>query len=325
MVIQFSVFLLGLVVLYFGAEWLVKAASSIALKFGIRPMIIGLTVVALGTSMPEFLLNAFALFSGADDLAVGNIIGSNIANIGLILGVSVILMPIAIDRKVLRREYPMMVAATLLFYALAADGLISRIDGAILSVGLISFFLFVVFNAREPELATRSKTPDATPEYRDESRRKLAENRRLRAAYLIAGSIALTIGARLMVSSAVHIADMLDVAPVFVGLTIVAIGTSLPELAAAIVLARQNESEMSLGNVLGSNMLNILFVVGVISLVRPISVSPVSVTQHFPVMIAFTLGLYPLARYGEIMTDSAGFVLLMSYVAYLGWLVFPYI
>ena len=331
MVIQFIVFLIGLVVLYFGAEWLVKAASSIAIKFGIRPLIVGLTIVALGTSMPEFLLNIFALMYGKDDLAVGNIVGSNIANIGLVLGLSIIMMPIVVNRKILRTEYPMVLLVSLVFYALAADGVLSRSDGALLTLGLLAFLVYVVKNAKSGTRKSGSKADGdaaskAVPEVQDsEEKGDWSNTKAGRIAYLAAGSIALTVGARLMVVSAVNLAELLNVEPVFIGLTIVAIGTSLPELAAAVVLARKNQSEMSLGNIFGSNILNVLFVVGLVTLVQPIAVPQDAITQHFPVMIAFTLALYPIARYGEIMTDSAGFVLLIAFVAYMGWLVFPYL
>ena len=336
MVIQFIVFLLGLVVLFFGAEWLVKAASSIALKFGIRPLIIGLTIVALGTSLPEFLLNVFALIYNEDDMAVGNIVGSNIANIGLVLGLSIVLMPIAVNRDVLKTEYPMMLVVSLLFYGLAADGILSRADGALLTLGLLAFLVYVVMNSKvagapspddnggpprnqgDNEAHDSAEDVSLTTDDLDSSRPK-------RIMYLVAGSLGLTVGARLMVSSAVNLAEMLHVEPVFIGLTIVAIGTSLPELAAALVLARKSQSDMSLGNIFGSNMLNILFVVGIVSFVQPIAVPADAITYHLPVMIAFTVALYPLARYGEIMTDSAGFALLTAFVAYMGWLVFPYL
>ena len=332
MVFQFFIFLSGLVILYFGAEWLVKAASSIALRFGIRPMVIGLTVVALGTSMPEFVLNFFAVLIDADALAVGNIIGSNVANIGLILGVSAMLMPLVVDDATIRKEYPLMLGTTILFYVLARDGLVSRIDGGILVLSLFGLMIFLVVDARRHARAsgrsfrdTLSEGPikaDAEIKSRDTTDELTGRQRSL---LLLGGMIGLSIGARLMVGSAVDIARMLDIQPVVIGLTIVAIGTSLPELAASIVCLLKQEGDMSVGNVLGSNMLNVLFVVGVISLIQPLAVEQVSINQHFPVMIGFALVFYPLARFRHSISKVEGIFLLIGFATYLGWLIAPYL
>ncbi|GMQ82128.1 MAG: calcium/sodium antiporter [Rhodothermia bacterium] len=330
MVLQFIVFVTGLVILYFGAEWLVKAASSIAYQFGIRPMVIGLTVVALGTSMPEFVLNFFAVLVGEDALAIGNIIGSNIANIGLILGVSAVLMPLVVSSETLRKEYPLMLATSLLFYALAWDGLISRVDGGILVFGLMALMVFLVVDGRRHirkngrGTVSQSST-ESTPETGASSPGNGDLTGRRKTLYLLGGAIGLTFGARLMVTSAVEIAHELNINPVVVGLTIVAIGTSLPELAACVVCAMKNETDMSIGNVLGSNMLNILFVVGTISMIRPVTVEPVSIAQHLPVMIAFAFVLYPIARFRNSISKAEGVLLLVAFGVYLGWLIYPYV
>lgn len=331
MVYQSIVFLAGLGILYFGADWLVRAASSIALRFGIRPMVIGLTVVALGTSMPEFLLNFFAVAAGEDALAVGNIIGSNISNIALILGVSGMLMPLVVDQVTLKKEYPIMVAVTLLFYYLASDGLISRIDGGILVLGLFGFMIFLVVDARRhASLKRRTENGPNGIAYSiaDEGSSQAAASNIgawKRTWLLLGGMIALTAGARLMVLSAVEIAHVLNVHPVVIGLTIVAIGTSLPELAASIMCALKGDSDMSVGNIMGSNMLNILFVVGLISLIQPMNVEPVSISQHFPVMIAFTFVLYPIARFRPSISTLEGGFLVASFIGYLVWLILPYL
>ena len=336
MLFQSIIFLIGLGILYFGADWLIKAASSIALRFGIRPMVIGLTVVALGTSMPEFILNFFAVVTGEDALAIGNIIGSNIANIGLILGVSAVMLPLAVDATTLRKEYPIMVAVALLFYLLASDGMISRIDGGILLLGLLAFMIFIVVDARNHSRIRRRTAerlrdtgePSGIPasdSVPDPDITRPAMTARKRFGLLLGGMIALTLGARLMVVSAIEMARMLDVHPVVIGLTIVAIGTSLPELAASIMCIIRKDSDMSIGNVMGSNMLNILFVVGLVSIIQPMSVEPVSISQHFPVMIGFTLVLYPIARFGYSISRLQGGILLAGFATYLIWLLLPYI
>ncbi len=329
MVFQFILFVTGLVILYYGAEWLVKAASSIAYRFGIRPMVIGLTVVAMGTSMPEFVLSFFAVLVGEDALAIGNIIGSNIANIGLILGVSAVLMPLVVSSETLRKEYPLMLATSLLFYALASDGLISRTDGGILVFGLMALMIFLVIDGRRHIRENGGVVPQASTESTPETGASPLANGGLtgqkKILYLLGGMIGLTLGARLMVTSAVEIAHGLNIHPVVVGLTIVAIGTSLPELAACVVCAMKNETDMLIGNVLGSNMLNILFVVGMISMLRPMVVEPVSITQHFPVMIAFAFVLYPIARFRNSFSKVEGAFLLVAFCVYLGWLIYPYV
>ena len=330
MVLQFILFATGLVILYYGAKWLVKAASSIAFQLGIRPMVIGLTVVAMGTSMPEFVLNFSAVLVGEDALAIGNIIGSNIANIALILGVSAVLLPFVLSAETLRKEYPLMLATSLLFYGLAADGMISRVDGGILVLGLMALMIFLVIDSRNHIRQGANGSGQLVPgqsadALQDSQLGNGGLSTRKNFLYLAGGMIGLTLGARLMVGSAVEIATILSIHPVVVGLTIVAIGTSLPELAASVVCAMKGETDMSVGNVLGSNMLNILFVVGLIAIIRPIAVEPVSIAQHFPVMIAFALVLYPIARFRKSISKMEGVFLLLTFAAYLGWLIYPYV
>lgn len=342
MLVSVVVFLLGLGILYLGADWLVNGASSVAIRFGLSQMIVGLTIVALGTSMPEFLLNFFAVFIGEDSLAVGNIIGSNISNIALILGVGAVIYPIAVGRKALRREYPMMLAATLLFWGLAADGLINRIDGIILIGGLTAFMAYLVRSARQSRREHRASTPEDRAEHMRKhdplhpDRPQSVMGRFLhwltrgstawiRFLFLFAGMVGLAVGARLMVNSAVDIAETLNISHVVIGLTIVAIGTSLPELAASIMCAIRQDSDMSVGNILGSNMLNILFVVGTVALIRPMRVETESLTTHFPVMIGFSLLLYPIARSGFKISRVGGIILLAGFAGYLIWLILPYV
>ena len=250
MLVQVGILLLGLVVLYFGAEWLIKGASSIAVGMGIPPLIVGLTVVALGTSLPEFMTNFIAAIQGRDALALGNIVGSNIANVGLILGTSAVFLPLAVAPSTLKREYPIMMGVLVVFYLLALDGTISRIDGGILLVGLAGFLGYLIRDVRR-----RGVGPDevvASPELTMPTWKK--------ALLLIGGIVGLAGGASLMVSAAVTIAEFFEIDPVIVGLTIVAIGTSLPELAASLVGVFRNETDLSVGNVIGSNLLNVLFV-----------------------------------------------------------------
>jgi cation:H+ antiporter len=331
MLLHSIVFILGLGILTLGANWLVDGSSQIARKFGIRPLIIGLTIVALGTSLPEFLLNVIAVLRGEDGLAIGNIVGSNIANIGLILGISAILLPLVVDKGTLQREYPMMLAVTGLFYFLAFDGLISRVDGFILVSGLAAFIVYVVRDSLAHAKGENGAVPsDSEPNDSSDSRwKKLFTNPRtaplMRIVLVLGGMAALILGARLMVDSALGIAAILGIAPIIIGLTVAAIGTSLPELAASLMSIFRKEADMAVGNILGSNMLNILFVVGVVALIQPMAVETESITDHFPIMILFSVLVWPLARRRHRLSRASGVFLLVGFVAYLAWLIIPLI
>jgi len=310
-------FAIGLVVLYFGADWLIRGAASLALRFGLRPMVVGLTVVALGTSMPEFVTNFMAAIAGEDDLALGNILGSNIANIALILGLSAMVLPLNVSPPVLRKEYPILAAAMVGFYVLSRDGLIDRGDSILLVSGLVGLLVFLVYDARR-----ENGIPVADPE-------AIATDILLPAwkktLFIAGGIVMLTVGARLMVSGAVNIAGALGVPSIVVGLTIVAIGTSLPELAASVMAAVRQETDMSVGNILGSNLLNVLFVVGSIGLIRPLRVEPTSIDVHFPVMLLFTAALLPIARSRYQISRFEGALLTAGFLGYMIYLIAPYV
>ena len=333
MLTQLVVFILGLGILYLGADWLIEGASELAKKFGIRSLIIGLTIIALGTSLPEFLLNLFAVAAEEDGLAIGNIVGSNIANIALILGISAIVMPLSVDGAVLKKEYPIMLAATGLFYLMALDGVISRLDGAILVSGLIAFLVFVIWDAStgedQTDVTVEALAPEEDPFGARSGIKKWLDHERLGSAMrillIIAGMGALAIGARLMVQSAITMAAMLNINPVIVGLSIVAIGTSLPELAASLMASVRQESDLSVGNILGSNLLNILFVVGVVALIEPMQVDSETLNFHMPVMIAFSLLLWPLTRRHQRLGRPGAFIFLSCFLGYMGWLLYPYL
>ncbi len=305
-------FIAGLAILYFGADWLIRGAASLALKFGIRPLVVGLTVIALGTSMPEFIVNFFAAMSGEDSLALGNIIGSNVANIALILGVSALVYPMNVSKGMLRKEYPILLGIMAGFYYLASDGLISKNDGMLLVGTLVLFLLFVVLDARRSN-GEGVDTSSVAAEGLLPTWKKIL--------FLVGGIVMLTVGARLMVIGAVNIADSLGISKVIVGLTVVAIGTSLPELAASVMCAIRQEADLSFGNVLGSNILNVLFVVGLISIIRPLSVEPDTINLHMPIMIGFTLLLLPIARTNYQISRVEGAFLVAAFIGYLYYLV----
>lgn len=316
---QLLIFAVGLGLLYLGAEWLVRGAASLALRYGIRRIVVGITVVALGTSMPEFVVNFFAALDNEDSIALGNVVGSNICNIALILGSSALILPMIIRPATLRKEYPIMMAVMGLFYLVALDGTISQWDGLILVGGLVAFLIFLVIDCRRH---AGQAAPDDITEI---ERTDLQAPAWKKAVLVVGGVVLLAVGARLMVMAAVEFAEWLNISPVVIGLTIVAIGTSLPELAASVVSALKKDPDMSMGNVLGSNLLNVLFVVGLVAMIQPLTVDQEALSIHFPVMLAFGVLLLPLAWTSYRITRLEGGVLLAAFFSYLIYLVSPYV
>jgi len=317
MVLYVFLFFLGLLVLYLGAEGLIQGASSIALQYGIRPVIVGLTVVALGTSMPEFLVNFFALLSGSSPLAIGNIIGSNISNIALILGVCAMTLPLTVGPGVLKREYPVMLGVMVLFYVCALDGVIGTLDGVVMVLLLLGLGVYVFLDARRTTTATILESMEGELDTADPELSGLAKG-----VYLLGGMGGLALGAHLMVENAVSIANLMGIDHVVIGLTVVAIGTSLPELAASMVGTLKQEASMTVGNVLGSNLLNVLFVVGTLAIAEPITVDAETIRLHFPVMLGFCALIVPLTWTShEISRIEGGFMV----ACFLGYMVFLYV
>lgn len=318
MPIQFLLFALGLALVYFGAEWLLRGAVGVVRRYSVSPLIVGATVVALGTSMPEFVFNLFAAFSNEDGLALGNIVGSNICNIALVIGASALVFSLPASRDVLTRGYPSMMLVLVVFYLVALDGTITRSDGMALAALLIVFvFLLVrgnVYGRERPisDVALLEGADAPSPV-------------RWKWLLLFSGVLLLAGGAWLMMKSAVNIATMLGVSPVIIGLTVVAVGTSLPELATSLVGALKGEVELAVGNVLGSNILNVLFVVGPISLFRPLHVEANVLAVHFPVMLAFGLALLPVVWVRRRIGRAEGAFLLTGFLVYLAYLVMPYL
>lgn len=316
--LNLGIFSVGLVALYLGAKWLVTGSTSLALGLGIRPLLIGITIVALATSMPEFVVNLMAAVTGEDGLALGNIIGSNISNIGLILGVSAVVVPLTVAPSTLKKEFPIMMAVMLIFYGLSYDGLISKIDGGILVTLLVAFISYLIIDNRRMENSGEGK-PAVSEEVEQGDQIKTM---RTRVFYLLAGMLGLSLGARVMVYAAVNIAESLSIAPIIIGLTVVAIGTSLPELAASLACALNKQVDMSVGNVLGSNLLNVLFVVGLVSLIRPLQVDAETLRLHFPVMLAFCAILLPMAWFRNKITRVSGTLLILAFIGYMGYLIY---
>ncbi len=316
MLINFAALVGGLVVLVYSADRFVEGASSIAKNFGVSSLLIGLTIVGLGTSAPEILVSAIASLQGNTGLAIGNALGSNIANIGLILGTTALIMPLSFHSQLLKRELPILILISLLCYGLAFDGL-GKIDAIIMLTGLVIFLCWLVGSAKN------SNSKDLLNE---EIELELPVLLPVNKAWLLfaLGLVGLLLSSKLLVWAAVNIAEHYGVSDLVIGLTIVALGTSLPELAASITSVMKKEDDLAVGNVIGSNIYNLLAVYSLPGLLSPGSVGEIVLSRDFPVMLVFTIGLFVLG-YGIPKSESInrleGGVLLLGYLAY-QWTVF---
>ena len=308
MIVNILLLLLGLAGLFYGGNWLVRGASNLAMSFGVSVLVIGMTIVALGTSMPELLVSVQAALAGKSDLAIGNVIGSNIANIGLVLGATGLITPLVVQAVLLRREIPIMILITAGTFALAADGQISRLDGAVLLAGFATFNLVFTLRARSERKAREAQDAESgAPTDKIKRWRELA--------FLLAGIAVLVISSRLMVEGAVNLARMIGISELVIAITLVAFGTSLPELAASLSAAWNKETDLAIGNIVGSNIANLLLILGATALAQPIPVDRAEVQLEFLVMIAFAALLIPCARKQRLSRRSS-LVFLLAYAAF---------
>lgn len=305
--------LLGLGLLYFGAQVLIKGGAALAFRFGLSALVVGLTVIAFGTSSPELVVSLQAAFSGNSAISVGNVIGSNICNIALIVGLCSLVQPLTASAQVIRREVPIMIGVSLLLVGVIWDGVIGRIDGALLVSGLIVYTWMTVRAARAAKAAL------AEQEY-DEDFHVGAPGAGRSVALVLLGLAVLIGGSHLFVTGAVDIARYWGVSDVVIGLTVVAVGTSLPELATSLVAALRKHSDVAIGNVVGSNIFNVLGILGLVALVRPIDATGLS-RIDLAMMVATAVALLPVARSGGRVNRVEGAILLAAYVAYTAWLV----
>lgn len=308
----------GFAVLIWGADRFVDGAASIATNFGISPLIVGLTIVGFGTSAPEMLVAALASFDGAPALGIGNAIGSNIANIGLVLGVTILVAPLAIQSDTLKREFPLLAFIMAVALFLVWDYHLGYIDGIILFTG----FIFTLFGMAY--LAVKSSKSDPLrQEFEHELDSPKMTTRQAIISFIV-GLTALLVGSKALVWGATGIAQLLGVSDLVIGLTIVAIGTSLPELAASIISALKNEADLAVGNIIGSNMFNILAVLAMPGLIAPSTVDASLLTRDFPFMIGLFVLLYFFARISHKgqLNRFAGISLLFIYIAYNGLLAY---
>ncbi len=312
-------FVLGFVLLVAGAEWLVRGASRLAAASGVTPLVIGLTVVAFGTSAPELAVSVHSAFNGQPDLALGNVVGSNILNILLILGVSALITPLTVSQQLVRWDVPLMIGVSLLVYLFALNGVIGRLEGALLFVGIVAYSVFSILKSRRESTEVQAEYAQAFEQSEERSTGVVLKNLGL----LAVGTALLVLGAHWLVDGAVATARFLGVSELIIGLTIVSVGTSLPEVAASVVAALQGERDIAVGNAVGSNLFNLMSVLGLTSLVSPggIAVSPAALHFDIPVMVVVAVACLPIFFTQHRIDRWEGGLFLAYYVAYVTFLI----
>jgi cation:H+ antiporter len=316
--LTFFLFVLGLVSLVAGAECLVRGASRLAAALGVSPLVIGLTVVAFGTSTPELAVSVQAAWSAEGDLSLGNVIGSNVFNVLLILGLSAVITPLAVAHQLLRLDVPVMIAVSVLTLLLGLDGAIGRLDGALFVTGMLVYTGWLIRTSRRETAAEAAVSSSAATRKAGSTRRLLVD-----IVSILFGLALLVLGSRWLVQGAVAAATALGVSQLVIGLTVVAAGTSLPEVAASIAAAVRGERDIAVGNVVGSNIFNILLVLGLSSLVTAdgVRVSPAALGFDIPVMIATAVACLPVFYTGGTISRWEGGLFLGYYVIYTTYLI----
>lgn len=318
MIVTFLMLLAGLALLVLGAEWLVKGASRLALSFGISSLVVGLTVVAYGTSAPEMSVSVMSSLQGKSEMAVGNIVGSNIFNVLFILGISAMVTPLIVDRQLIRLDVPVMILASLVMVVMCADGLISRWDGLVLFGGAVFYTYWLIRMSRRKNLESKENESVASdPSVAPKS--KLWIN----LIWIVAGLGLLILGSRWLVDSAIVIARVWGMSETIIGLTIIAAGTSLPEVATSVIASFRGERDIAVGNVVGSNVFNILSVGGLSGLVssRGLTSSDSIVRFDLPFMLAVAVACFPIFLRGFVITRANGLFFLAYYIAYTCYLI----
>lgn len=314
-------FIIGLVLLVWSSDIFIDGASSVAKHMSISPLIIGVVVLGFGTSSPEILVSIHASLDNSPALAIGNVIGSNIANIALVLGVTAMVSPIIVKSSLLKQEFPIVIAVSFLGIILMLDGDLDETDGIILLITLIITMIWMIKANKQTNINDKSLDPDPL---KTEIIQELNQLKKISLSksitMLISGIIVLIISANLMVTGAIDIAKYFNIPDLIIGLTIIAIGTSLPELAAAIAAAKKSETELMIGNILGSNLFNILAVLAMPALISPSTVDKTALLIDYPIMLMLTVVMMVIAlpKNGKsVIRRWVGFLLTLSFVAYL--------
>ena len=313
--LSFVMLVIGFVLLVWGADKFVEGASALARKMGVSPLLVGLTIVAFGTSMPELAVSVTAALRGANEIAVGNVVGSNIFNLLVVAGLSAVICPLVMDKMLLRRDWPLSIfAAVLLLVAIAPDHVIARWEGAVLLV------IFAVILSRQIKAALNDRAQLAAAEAEAaEEAAEMTKSPVMIWVNIVLGLACIVLGGQLAVNGATGIARMFGLSETLIGLTIVAIGTSLPELVTSIVAARKGQNEIAMGNVIGSNLFNILLILGVSAVITPIPVQATSIIDCL-FLITISVVFYLPARKGKL-GRLPGAVMAAMYVAYPAYLI----
>ena len=312
-------FIAGLALLIFGAEWLVRGASRLAAKVGISPLVIGLTVVAFGTSSPEMAVSVQSSFAGQADIAVGNVVGSNIFNILFILGISAAITPLIVQQQLIRLDVPLMIGLSVAVYLMSLDGIIGRLEGILLFIGIIVYTVFLIVQSRKE---TKAVEEEYAQEYADKKETGW-KPWLINLGLVGVGLTLLVLGSNWLVDSAISIARWLGLSELIIGLTIVAAGTSMPEVATSIAAAVKGERDIAVGNVVGSNIFNILSVLGLTAMVAPsgVPVSQAAEAFDIPVMVSVAVMTLPIFFTGNRIDRWEGWLFLFYYAAYTTYLI----
>ncbi len=312
MLLSFGAVVAGLVVLVWSANHFVEGASAFAKHFGVSSLIIGITIIGFGTSAPEILVSIISVLQGTPDIAIGNALGSNIANIGLILGITALIIPVPVAKEILSREFPLLFIATGVMIWFLYDGKLSRFDGGLLLILLVGMLWYLVKSHRLKIAQGEDDVPIA----------EVPEGMSFKAAcsWIVLGLIFLVGSSKLLVWGATNIAHAFGVSELIIGLTIVALGTSLPELAASLISLKKQEPDLAIGNVIGSNLFNSLAVIGIPSIITSFSIDASAITRDLPVVAGLTILFYAMARYpsssSRQLSRTKGFFLLACFVIY---------
>jgi len=323
MLLNLVFFVIGFLMLYYGASWLVKGSSSLARNLGLTPLVIGLTVVAFGTSAPELFISVVSSIKDKSMIAVGNVVGSNICNIALVLGLAAFIHPIKSNSSVFRRDIPIMLGVSLYLLLISLNSKIGRLEGASLFGGII---LYTCFNYYIAVKESRQKLKSGSVAFAHAvGKIEYVTSRTRQVVWITAGIIGVVVGAEILIDSAVAIMKVFSVSEKFIGLTIVALGTSLPELATSVVAALKKEMDISIGNLVGSNVFNILSVLGAASLIRPIPIPGGFINSGLLVdyLVMIFVGFLPwlMMKKNCIITRKDGVILLVCYAVYVAYLI----
>jgi cation:H+ antiporter len=312
-----AVLISGIVVLYFGAVWLVRGASRLASSLGVSPIVVGLTVVSLGTSAPELVVCLVAALQGNPGLAIGNVMGSNLANIGLILGLTSLIHPLEVKHRVVWREMPVMLLITFAIYPIAFDRVLSRRDGFMLLLVLLAYLVWVFRSGHSEEIKSSHGPGDSMAT--SEGAASLLNFKDI--GQVAVGSAFLVLGGYCIVEGAVEVASALGISEVIIGLTVVAVGTSLPELATSLVAAMRQEVDIAVGNIIGSNIFNLTAIFGTTAIVRPIMIPETVLSRELAGVVLMSLLLLPILRNGWQIKRWEGALLLTAYIGMGWWLI----